>query len=185
MALGWIGDVRGAALIDGIAELTANNDKIRFLAAGRLTGDAAHRLAQRKNVKYFGEISNEAALSLYRAADLVLTFYDPAIPINRYAEPNKWGDCVQQGVPFLVNSKIITAREYVEGGAAFTCPYDDPKAAQDLIQGLVEDPKALDDARAAIHSMKSHQVSFDETYKSQVLAAASFQTESKPPFARN
>lgn len=170
LGLGWIGDVRGASLMNELAAHFENDDRIRFLAAGRLTGDAANEFVKRKNVQYFGEVPNASALSLYRAADLVMTFYDPRIRINRYAEPNKWGDCVSQQIPFLVNEEIETARPYIEEGAAVTVPYSDLAKAVACVTELIETPEITRRAKRCIAEMRSSMPSFDDTYSNHVLA---------------
>lgn len=173
LGLGWIGDVRGASLMDDLARHFERDPRLRFIAAGRLTGDAAQRFVKRSNVEYFGEVTNAEALSLYRCADLVMTFYNPRIRINRYAEPNKWGDCVSQSVPFLVNEEIKTAQPYIDAGAAITIPYNDLPTSVSRIGTLIENPSEIQRARDSISKMQAEQQSFDETYCEHVLAKLS------------
>ena len=137
LATGWLGDTRGAVLMHSLATHYLTDARVEFVAAGRTTGEAADAFVSLPNVDYHGVVSNVRALQLCRDADLVLTLYDPAVVINRYAEPNKWGDCEALAVPFAVNSEVVTARPYLEGGMAVSAPYGDFDAWTELIESLL------------------------------------------------
>jgi len=166
---GWIGETRGAPQVNELSRMLENEPRVHFLAAGRLTGPAAANFSKRTNVTYLGEVANELALAHYRVVDLVLTYYDPKVPINRYAEPNKWGDCVAFGVPFIANSEVMTARPYVDDGAAFACDYSDLAALGSLLNKLLDQPELLEAARMRMLSMRSDQQDFDSVFVNQVI----------------
>ena len=130
---GWIGRSRGAAAASAIADALSDEQQFRLVVAGRLADESAEELIGRRNVEYLGEVSNAEALREYLSADLALTFYDPAVPINRYAEPNKWGDCLAFGVPFLVNEEVETARSSISDGSAVAVPFDDHVQAIEIV----------------------------------------------------
>ena len=166
LVTGWLGDTRGAAVIDAIAAELAEDKRFRFVAAGRVTGDAAERFVQRDSVDYRGEVSNAEALRLARDSSLVFTLYDPAVIINRYAEPNKWGDCVAVGTPFIVNREVETAAEYVESGAAVEFGYHNPSEAAELIRQLAEDGEMYKSLCDRISSFPS--TSFDSVISESI-----------------
>ena len=125
---------------------------LRILLAGRLRVDAARELVDHPLVEYLGMLDNAEALAHYAQAHVALTFYNPVIAINRLAEPNKWGDCVVMGTPFIVNAEVETARPFVERGACFTVPYGDAEALRDLLAGFVAGREPLDRATEALSS---------------------------------
>lgn len=118
-------------------------EKVRLLVAGRTFAAEAEALINESGVEYLGVVTNEEALALNYRAHLTLTYYDPAIEINRVAEPNKWGDCIVTNTPFIVNSEVITAKEYMDAGACFHVPYNDIDALAALLERLSADRTEL------------------------------------------
>ncbi len=161
---GWLDKSRGLELIDQAAEILENQScsDIAFnVAIGRITGKPLDFL-ERSNVNYLGNLSHTQSLAEYPANDVVLTFYDPAIQINRYALPNKWGDAIVMGTPIILNEGIETAAPLTTAGIAFTVPFDDPNALVSLLLNLHRESSQLDTARAAITNIKSEYKPFDE-----------------------
>lgn len=54
------------------------------------------------NVTFHGRVPYERALRLSQSADVLFATYDPAIPNNRYASPNKVFEAMMLGKPILV-----------------------------------------------------------------------------------
>lgn len=162
LVTGWIGETRGAAFANSVAAALADHLTVRFIAAGRVTGPSAQEFVERGNVDYRGEIPNSEALALCRSSQLVLTLYDPGSTINRFAEPNKWGDCVALETPFLVNSEVETARPYLQAGAAVSVPYADHVAGAETIAGLASNESEVEQMRQALVEIGLRSRSFDE-----------------------
>jgi hypothetical protein len=83
-----------------------------------------------------GELTFEESLATYYRAHLAFTFYDPQIEINRIAEPNKWGDCVVTGTPFITNTEVQTARSYLENKQCLAVAYSDHEGLARLLSNL-------------------------------------------------
>lgn len=127
--------------------------KLHLLIAGRTFAPEAEQLIAEPGVEYLGVVTNEEALALNHRAHLTLTYYDPAIEINRVAEPNKWGDCIATNTPFLVNSEVVTAKEFVDAGACVHVPYNDVDALVALLERLATD-------RAELNAVKERLANF-------------------------
>jgi hypothetical protein len=95
----------------------------------------------------------------------VLTYYDPKVQINRQAESNKWGDCIFLGVPFLVNSEVETAAQFVAQGAAFAVPYSDVDALESLILNLHANPSRLANAVERLQKFRPDYLPFDSAFE--------------------
>jgi glycosyltransferase involved in cell wall biosynthesis len=161
---GWLDSTRGLDLIDQVAEILerGNGNNIVFnVAVGRVTGELT-KFLQRSNVNYLGSLTHIQSLAQYPANDVVVTFYDPAININRYALPNKWGDAIAMGTPIVLNEEIRTAKPLITCGAAFTVPFNDPEALALLLRNLCQDSDLLDTARIAITSISDSYKPFGE-----------------------
>lgn len=139
---GYLTKERGINQIYNAVKKCQNN-KINVIIAGYLRCEAANKLIELSNVKYYGQISNEEALALYYNSHLAITYYDPSIKVNQLAEPNKWGDCIATQTPFLTNIEILTAKPYFEKKACLGLPYYDIDSMVDLLNELSNDLSKL------------------------------------------
>jgi glycosyltransferase involved in cell wall biosynthesis len=151
---GWLTETRGLQMIFEAAQ-ALEHERFRFILAGRCLCPAANALANLGNVEYLGELSTEASLATYARTHLCLTLYDPAIPINRVAEPNKWHDCVLFGVPFIANNGIETAAPFVDAGACRLVTYGDATGLTNVLRALAARPDEWLEMRDAIAAMNA------------------------------
>ena len=135
---GWLSPSRGIFVALALARAFSNDERFHIIAAGRVTGFAVEELAECRNVTYLGEVSNVQALAYYRAADMVLTMYDPTSRINQFAEANKWGDALATRTAILVNSEVKTAAPYLAAGVAFGVGFDDHDGAVCLVRQFLD-----------------------------------------------
>ncbi|UWN51849.1 hypothetical protein ASALC70_04084 [Alcanivorax sp. ALC70] len=162
---GWVGQTRGAPIfLELMSRLNARGVGVLMHVAGRVDCPSGRQLIALPNVKYHGLLTQDEALELYGESDLVLTYYDPAVEINRLAESNKWGDCVFTGVPFVVNSEVLTARKFLDAGAAFAFPYVDHAALLRFIEEQVEDRSRIVQARKSIFLLKDQAFDFESQF---------------------
>ena len=171
-ANGWIGETRGAPVFLALMrKLAVSGPQIKLRLIGRGDGSAYDILKELPNVIAMQEVPQIEALAAYCTANLVLTYYDPKVPINRQAESNKWGDCIFLGVPFIVNSEVETAAKFVEEGAAFSVPYADVDALEALILHLQSKPSLLADSKKRLQNFRSEYLPFDNAFEKILLAA--------------
>ncbi|MBK8507137.1 MAG: hypothetical protein IPL51_00315 [Candidatus Competibacteraceae bacterium] len=166
-ANGWLDKSRGLVLIDDAAKLLEqenNHDIVFNVAVGRITGTTIN-FSGRGNINHLGTLTHVQSLAQYAANDVVVTFYDPTIQINRYALPNKWGDAIAMGTPIVLNEGIKTGKLLVAKGAGFIVPFDDPAALVTLLKDLHRNKHRLTNARTAITNIASNYKSFDEAIK--------------------
>ncbi len=159
---GWVGETRGAPVfLAAMKQLASQRPDAKLLVIGRGDKGAFGELITLSNVEYHTEVPQETALAYYYASDLVLTYYDPAIDINRHAESNKWGDCAFCGVPFVVNSEVETASSFVAAGAAFAVPYHDIEGLVELVTHCMDNPQQLRQSQAALTGFRHEFPPFD------------------------
>lgn len=159
---GWLKATRGISTLIKVAEQLQANTKIHFLVAGSLEDEAAKQFVKLSNVTYLGQVDNATALAGYRSCDLVFTFYDPAIPINKYAESNKWGDALFFGIPVIVNDEVLTADFLRKSNACISVPYHDSTQLTTLLLGFANDTTALSKLRSSITQLRKEIKFFDE-----------------------
>ena len=168
-ASGWLGETRGLPIVNKLAKHFAGDDRVHFLVAGRIDGPSATELITLPNVTYEGEVESDKALAYSRIADLLVTLYDPAIEINRFAESNKWGDAIFIGLPVLVNSEVVTSSFLQQAGAAFAFPYNDSAKAIEIVEQLANDSDKVEAARKRVIELRSQMHPFDEAMKPLLL----------------
>lgn len=163
-ANGWLGETRGAPVLRKLAEHYKDDARVKFICAGRVDSEAGIAFIEMKNVYFMGEVVQESALSLYKYASVVITYYDPAVPINRKAESNKWGDALYFGVPAVVNAEVETARKFFEADAAYAVPYSDISALIELVEGLRNDPVKLNVTAGNFKAFCSDYPTFNQQF---------------------
>ncbi|MEM7519722.1 MAG: hypothetical protein AAF307_01690 [Pseudomonadota bacterium] len=162
-ANGWIGETRGAPVfLRALDHALATGLDLRLVVAGRVDGQSAPKLLAHPLVHYVGEVSQREALGWYAVSDAVLTYYDPAVPINRNAESNKWGDAVFFGCPIIVNAEVKTASAFVDGGAAWAVPYHDHEGLVALCERALRAAEMRAQAVVAVRSMAVDYPVFDD-----------------------
>jgi glycosyltransferase involved in cell wall biosynthesis len=108
---------------------------VRLILAGRAMEDIK-QLLQSPNIQYLGVLEYDEALELQRLADAIPILYDPKIPINRVANPNKLFEAMMLGVPVITN----VCREIVsETGCGLVVEYD-LKSVKEALQYLISHP---------------------------------------------
>jgi UDP-N-acetylglucosamine:LPS N-acetylglucosamine transferase len=140
---GWLGSGRGMNEALQLVNRLEDED-LKILLIGKLDCEAANKLAEHKNVIYKGKMSNAETLANYFISDLVLTYYDPKLEINQYAESNKWGDAIKTGIGIIVNEEVKSAKFIKENNLGVIVPYHDIEALASEIQKLLADSTKLE-----------------------------------------
>jgi glycosyltransferase involved in cell wall biosynthesis len=139
-----------------ISKVISKLDEKLFLIiiAGDINCDQLKKVVKNKsNVMVLNRLPNYEALSIYLMIDIVFAFYDPAIPINKKAEPNKWWDCVKCKVPFISNNEIETLKPFREKKACFEVPYNDVERLLNLLVELQKDRKKLNEVKENLEKL--------------------------------
>ncbi|EZQ20346.1 hypothetical protein CF98_05385 [Halopseudomonas bauzanensis] len=166
---GWVGNTRGAPIfLKALNSISKQDARVVFHIAGRVDSPEGQLLIEHEKSIFYGEVSQSKALEIYSISDVVLTYYDPAIEVNRHAESNKWGDCVFFETPFIVNSEVVTAEKFTSSGAAWKLKYSDVDGLVDLLIFLSRDRDALKAGSYAIAQHKDDYPVFDLQLKRMV-----------------
>lgn len=84
-------------------------------------------------VRYLGSCSSASAQKWSCKADLIVSFYDPASPINRLACPNKVFDGLFNGTKIIMNSELDISEFYATEPGFYFSPYSDLEAVKQAI----------------------------------------------------
>ncbi len=159
-----VGKLRGVPIFLEVAKKLENED-IAFLLAGRNGCEEVNEMRKLKNVVYLGNLKNYEALAYYKVSDLVVTFYDPRMEINQYAEANKWGDAIFFNVPVLVNSEVKTANFLREYDACFSFKYNDIEGIAKFLNDLIHNKNELYIKKNNIAKLRQSVSYFDKKLK--------------------
>ncbi len=106
-------------------------DDVRLILAG--TGPATGLLASlpeslKDKIQYVGHLPYDKVIESSMSADILFAFYDPAIPNNKYASPNKLFEAMMCGKPIIINSEIAAGNIVREEGCGVLVPFGDVDA---------------------------------------------------------
>ncbi|WP_391856586.1 glycosyltransferase family protein [Vibrio cidicii] len=160
---GWFVDTRGMQQIYQSAKLLPN---VKFIMAGRLESKFSHLMVDLDNVVYLGLLSTVESLEIYKYADVVVSLYDPSIDVNKFAEPNKWYDCLVMNVPFITNFGVITADEFVLDKLCYQINYEESGSLKNLLNGLSLDKEDIN--RKIERIKKINLLSWDDSFNSLI-----------------
>lgn len=76
---------------------------VHLILAGRICDDSIERFLKSPRTKYVGLLQYNKALELQASADIIPILYDPSVPINCVASPNKLFEAMMLGVPVITN----------------------------------------------------------------------------------
>jgi glycosyltransferase involved in cell wall biosynthesis len=95
----------------------------------------------KENVLYLGKLAYEQVLSLTRRSDCVIAIYDPSIPNNRFAAPNKVYEAMMCAKPSIVADETSIADIMIREHCGLVIPYNDSQKLKEAISTLVNNPK--------------------------------------------
>jgi glycosyltransferase involved in cell wall biosynthesis len=116
-------------VITGYCSSLAYAERLRKMCAG-MTNVALNL----KGVPY------ETIIAQTAVADLVVALYDPRIPNNQYASPNKLFEAMVCGKPILVSEDTSMAGIVRKENCGLVIPFGDVERITEAIKGLKSDP---------------------------------------------
>jgi glycosyltransferase involved in cell wall biosynthesis len=174
--VGYLVESRGAAELLDLCE--ALPGQAELVVAGTCRSEALiERLKSNPAVSVLGSLPRAQAFGVMRDADLVALLYDPALPVNVLASPNKFFEAMMLGTPVVVSegihlSELVRARKL-----GYVVPYGDAAALRQAVED-VRRPGVRDAfrARCRAHYLAEFQLADDvrryREFYGQVLRSA-------------
>ena len=126
------------SLIDAVADF--DDVKIEIAGYGYYKGEIEKLSTKHARITYLGPIMYDIVIEKTLQADLLFALYDPGVPNNRYASPNKLFEAMMCGKPILVSDETAMADIVREENCGFVVPYKDVDAIKHAILTLKNDP---------------------------------------------
>lgn len=130
--------------LEYILEAISDLNHVRLLIAGIGQDlDLIYEYSKRdpEKIRYLGVLSYEDVIDNTFKSDILFAFYDPAIPNNRYASPNKLFESMMCGKPIITNNGTSMAEIVLKQNCGLVIPYGDISAIKQAILTLKEDPE--------------------------------------------
>lgn len=152
---GRITPQRGSKWMSKVIDKLDENLFLIIVAGDINCADLKKILKSKSNTLVYERLPNYEALSIYLMVDIVYAFYDPSIPINVKAEPNKWWDCVKCQVPFVSNSEIETLQIFKEKKACFDIQYNNVDSLLKLMIYIEKNKVVLHTVKENLNKLNS------------------------------
>ncbi|MGB9940829.1 glycosyltransferase family 4 protein [Methanosarcina sp.] len=160
---GMISKTRGLMeLINSIRDL----DNIKFIIAGMGEDENLFKeiSSKTKNVTYLGWINYEKYIDFTLSADLIFGFYDPKIPNNRLASPNKLFEAMMCSTPIIVNEETSMAEIVKQDNCGLIVPYSNHNLLKKSILKLKDNPELC------LKMGENGRKAFEREYNWQVMS---------------
>jgi len=133
---------------------------VKLVVAGHGADEATLIPIFRKNanVTYLGNIPYQEVLRWTARSQLIPALYDPGIPNNKFASPNKLFEAMMLRKPVLTNEGIRPAEIVREVGCGIVVKYGDVEGLAQELKNLAQDQRA----RAAMGA--KGREAFEKTY---------------------
>ena len=136
---GMIAKDRG--LVDLVAACEATGAKLLVAGHGPDESVLLDDIESSPAASYLGTISYEDVLAQTASAHAVAALYDPHVPNNRFAAPNKLFEAMMFAKPVLVSDGTIPADIVREVRCGIIVPYGDREALKRALESLMLSPQ--------------------------------------------
>lgn len=129
--------------INKILEAVKFIPNVELVIAGYEVGNGTivQELKKAANVNFLGRIDYKEVIEHSLSCDLLFALYDPDVPNNKYASPNKLFESMMCGKPIIVNENTRMAEIVLEENCGITVPYEDTEILKETIIKLKDDPE--------------------------------------------
>jgi glycosyltransferase involved in cell wall biosynthesis len=133
--LGYLVPSRGGEWLIEVA--TDAPSDVQLLVAGSCrSDDMRRRIDASDGTNFLGMLDRPQALRIMQQADAVALLYDPTVPVNRVAAPNKYYEALMVGTPVLMSRGMSLAPEVEREGLGFVIKYGDTQELRRVIETL-------------------------------------------------
>jgi len=148
-----------------LLDVIRNDRNVSLIVAGSGEGEMqlVDSFKQEKNITFLGQISHVEALEYTFKCDVIFAFYNPEIPINQLASPNKLFEAMMCRTPIIVNLETTMAKLVQEIDCGFAVPYEDENQLKESII------KLRSDRSIGKHMGDNGRMAFESQYNWQIM----------------
>jgi glycosyltransferase involved in cell wall biosynthesis len=125
LRIGFLGYLHPSRGRDTLVEFAKayHNDVLIFIAGSNSDEGLEQIILESENIHYFGMLSRGDALALTRDLDANMMMYDPKIPVNKLADPNKFYESLMLGTPVILSNGMHLGENVEEAHIGFVVDY--------------------------------------------------------------
>lgn len=140
----YAGIIHRSRGLESIVNVVRDLDNVVMIIAG--TGPDIDLIQStttdmKNKVQYIGFITYDTVIKKTFESDLIFAFYDPDLPNNRYASPNKLFEAMMCKKPIIVNKDTNIANIVEREKCGLVIPYGDEEAIKKAILSLKSNPQ--------------------------------------------
>ncbi len=117
---------------------------LRIAGTGELSELVRLTAEQQDHVTFLGEVDHRDLLEETARAHAVLAWYDPMVPANRHASPNKLFEAMMLRRPIVASGGTRMADLVSELKCGLVVPYADGSALREAVVRLRDDPSQVE-----------------------------------------
>lgn len=106
----------------------------RVEAAGWIADEVSEKFCRMPNVSFHGVVDQQESLRIMASCDIVYCFYNPEIPNNRNASPNKVYEAICLGKKCVINEEARVSEWVNANQFGYVCRYMDVAALAEILR---------------------------------------------------
>jgi glycosyltransferase involved in cell wall biosynthesis len=124
--------------LEGVAKVVSSLASVKLVIAGYGPDEPTlvSLFNSTRQVEYIGPINYEKIIEHTFRSSLIFALYDPKVPNNKYASPNKLFEAMMTGKPIIVSSGSSMARIVKEEECGIIIDYGDTEALKKVLARL-------------------------------------------------
>lgn len=131
---------RDRGLTQLVAACEDSGAKLVVAGHGPDEGTLLPRIESSPAARFLGNVPYAEVLENTAAADAIVALYDPVVPGNRFASPNKLFEAMMLEKPVIVSDGTRPADIVRDVGCGIVVPYGDTDALRDALERLMLSP---------------------------------------------
>ena len=136
VAVAVLGSLHANRGLDVLRQAMERCGGCRVEAAGWIADQVAERFCAMSNVNFHGVVDQQQSLRLMASCDVVFCFYNPEIPNNRNASPNKVYEAICLGKRCVINQEARVSEWVLAQQFGYVCRYRDVEALTDILRAV-------------------------------------------------
>jgi len=128
---------------NSIIEIVKENKNLRLevVGWGDFEEEFIELIGEESRISFGGMIPYKEVIQRTLKSDLLFALYDPSVPNNLYASPNKLFEAMMCGKPIIVNDGTSMAEIVRKENCGLIVPYGNVNAIKHAILMLIDDPQ--------------------------------------------
>jgi glycosyltransferase involved in cell wall biosynthesis len=139
VSIAVLGSLHANRGVDILRQAMERSGDCRVEAAGWIADEVSRSFCELPNVKFHGVVDQQQSLRLMSSCDLVFCFYNPEIPNNRNASPNKVYEAICLGKRCVINEEAQVSQWVLANRFGYVCRYADVAALADILRSVKAD----------------------------------------------